>query len=53
MKCDYCGSEDEECYEGCTCAKCINPEGYEEWRNNNPEAYDRWLEKKLNGEGDY
>lgn len=46
MKCDYCGSEDE-CYEWCGCSKCMDPEGYEEWKRENPESYDEWLEKKL------
>jgi len=52
MKCDFCGSEGE-CYLGCQCAKCLDPEAYEEWKNENPEAYERWLEKKRLEEEDY
>lgn len=47
MKCQFCESEDEGCYDSCNCAKCIDPEGYEEWKNNNPEAYDAWLERQV------
>lgn len=52
--CWSCGS-DSDCYEGCSCAKCVDPEGYEMWRNQNPEQYDYWLEKQAEKyeEGDY
>jgi hypothetical protein len=43
--CWSCGSE-EECYEQCSCAKCLNPEGYAEWKDNNPEEYNAWLESQ-------
>jgi len=43
--CWSCGSE-SDCYEGCQCAKCLDPEGYTDWRYNNPEEYERWLESQ-------
>ena len=49
MKCDYCGSEGK-CYEWCQCAKCIDPEGYDEWKENCPEKYEMWIERKLEEE---
>jgi len=50
MECRYCGS-DGECYYGCQCAKCIDPEGYEKWIKYNPEAYEDWLESQMDEEG--
>jgi len=44
--CWSCGAQDEECFDGCRCAKCIDPQGYEEWRLNNPEEYEEWLERQ-------
>lgn len=42
--CWSCGAQDEPCFEGmCECAKCIDPEGYKEWKENNPEEYQDWL----------
>ena len=46
MRCDYCGSNGE-CFDGCGCAKCTNPENYEDFKKNNPEEYEKWIEKKL------
>lgn len=46
MKCKSCGSEEDYCYPGCGCAKCVDPEGYESWKENNPEQYERWLERQ-------
>ena len=43
--CKHCGSWDM-CYEGCTCAKCIDPEGYQNWKEENPEQYEEWLNKE-------
>ena len=43
--CWICGSN-EECYEDCSCAKCLNPEEYEEWKNNCPEQYEAWLDRQ-------
>lgn len=43
--CWSCGS-DSDCYSDCMCMKCMDPEGYEEWKNNNPERYERWLRKQ-------
>lgn len=47
--CWSCGS-DEECYERWGCAKCLDPEGYEEWKYNNPEEYGDWLERQMEEE---
>jgi len=44
--CWSCGST-EDCYGGCECAKCIDPEGYQEWKENNPEEYEEWLEEQM------
>ena len=52
MRCNYCGSTANWCYEDCECAKCVDPEGYQEWRDNNPEEYDAWIERELNKEDD-
>ena len=49
MRCDFCGSEGE-CYPNCDCAKCKDPESYEDWRDENPEAYEKWLDKKIKEE---
>jgi hypothetical protein len=43
--CWSCGSHGE-CYDGCDCAKCLDPEGYAEWRANNPDEYAEWLESQ-------
>ena len=40
-----------ECYDGCECAKCVDREGYQDWKENNPEDYERWLE--VQKEDDY
>jgi hypothetical protein len=42
--CWSCGAQDEDCYEDCDCAKCMDPEDYAEWKNYNPEEYEQWLE---------
>jgi hypothetical protein len=44
--CWSCGAQDEECFDACDCAKCVDPEGYEEWKNENPEEYEEWLERE-------
>lgn len=46
MRCKYCGAYGE-CFEGCNCMKCIAPEAYEQWKENNPDAYEEWLEKNM------
>ena len=33
------------CLPDCACAKCTDPEGYEDWRNNNPREYGDWLRR--------
>lgn len=44
--CWSCGAQDEECYSDCSCAKCEDPEGYEDWKNNNPGEYEDWLDSQ-------
>lgn len=46
MTCKDCGSTEADCYLGCICAKCVDPEGYEQWKNENPEQYEDWLDKQ-------
>lgn len=48
--CWSCGSE-SDCMEGCYCAKCRDPEGYANWRENNPQEYNEWLERQFEGDG--
>ena len=35
-----------DCYSDCECAKCVDPEGYQEWKENCPEEYEGWLESQ-------
>jgi len=44
--CWSCGAEGpcDEAY--CDCAKCRDPEAYDNWKENNPAAYERWLERQ-------
>ncbi len=44
--CWSCGAQDAPCYLNCECAKCIDPEDYQEWKDNNPEDYQEWLESQ-------
>lgn len=46
MRCKDCGSEEADCYEDCDCAKCVDPEAYQEWKENNPDEYQEWLDKQ-------
>jgi len=48
--CWSCGAQDEPCFEICDCAKCVDPDGYEEWKDNNPEAYESWLDRNTEDE---
>lgn len=41
--CWSCGSTGP-CIGDCECAKCVDPEGYAEWRRENPEDYQDWLD---------
>jgi hypothetical protein len=43
--CWSCGSH-SDCFDGCECAKCVDPEDYEAWRCDCPEEYDAWLERQ-------
>lgn len=45
MRCWSCGSEDAGCYSYCECAKCEDPEGYQQWREQNPDEYQEWLDR--------
>ncbi len=40
--CSWCDSE-EECYNDCNCSKCLDPNGYNRWRNANRQEYIKWL----------
>jgi len=51
--CWSCGAQDGPCFGDCECAKCVDPEGYAEWRYNNPEEYEEWLESQCGDEGFY
>ena len=42
--CWSCGTTDADCYSGCQCVKCLDPEGYKQWKLNRPDQYQRWLE---------
>jgi hypothetical protein len=44
--CWSCGAQDQECYSGCSCARCVDPENYEAWRRDNPEKYKDWLKSQ-------
>jgi len=46
MACWSCGSEDASCDDYCECARCVDPVGYEEWKNNCPDEYDAWLDRQ-------
>ena len=41
MRCQFCGSKGK-CYEGCECSKCLDPEGYDDFKNS--DEYDDWIE---------
>ena len=43
--CWSCGSHGP-CVGDCDCAKCLDPDGYAEWRQNHPEEYEDWLEEQ-------
>ena len=43
--CWSCGSYGE-CYSYCQCAKCVDPKGYAQWKEDNPEEYEAWLERQ-------
>lgn len=44
--CWSCGSTGD-CYPGCQCAKCVDPEDYDRWKRDNPEEYEEWLEEQM------
>ncbi len=48
--CWSCGTTTPDCSEDCECEKCIDPEGYAEWRENEPEEYQEWLYSQRNEE---
>ena len=45
--CWSCGAQDEPCFDPCDCAKCVDPDGYAEWRENNPDEYEAWLDRQF------
>jgi hypothetical protein len=50
--CWSCGAQNESCFDGCECAKCVDPADYEEWKQNNPEEYEAWLDRNTEDEED-
>lgn len=44
--CWSCGAQYRECYPECECAKCVDPQGYEEWRHERPDEYREWIESQ-------
>lgn len=45
--CWSCGTEEPECYDPCECAKCVDPEDYQQWRDENQDEYEAWLDEQL------
>ena len=50
--CWSCGSEGE-CFADCNCAKCIDIESYEEWKENHPLQYLRWRKRQVDSEEEF
>lgn len=50
LPCRHCGAQNRSCYDGCRCAKCLDPVGYEAWKMEHPEEYDRYLGEILDDE---
>jgi hypothetical protein len=46
LPCWSCGAQDRECFAECECAKCVDPEDYEQWKCDSPEEYSDWLESQ-------
>lgn len=44
--CWSCGTT-STCFDDCKCAKCIDPIGYEEWKQDCPDEYEKWLESQI------
>jgi len=54
MKCWSCESTKRWCFHDCECAKCIDREGYDIWKNDNPEEYQDLLDRqKYDPNNDY
>jgi hypothetical protein len=51
--CWSCGAQNEECHSLCECAKCEDPQEYDEWKRENPEEYEEWLEEQRDDYDDY
>lgn len=49
--CWSCGAHGP-CLPDCECAKCIDPEMYDYWRENRPDQYQTWLHRQRLEEGD-
>jgi hypothetical protein len=43
--CWSCGAHGP-CYTNCDCAKCVDPEGYADWRADDPEGYADWIDRQ-------
>ena len=52
MPCWSCGSEDS-CFQDCFCAKCIDAESYEEWKENHPLQYLQWKKRQADSEKEF
>jgi len=43
--CASCGAHGP-CVTHCACQKCIDPDGYEQWRTEYPDQYQAWLDRQ-------
>lgn len=43
--CWSCGSS-SACYPDCACAKCLDPDDYARWKDENPQEYEEWLHEQ-------
>jgi len=48
--CSSCRSSGA-CFSDCECAKCMDPEGYADWRKYCPEEHDAWVERQRIDDG--
>jgi hypothetical protein len=44
--CWSCGTRTRRCRYGCECAKCVDPQDYKQWKEENPEEYREWLREQ-------
>jgi hypothetical protein len=43
--CWSCGAHGP-CDDDCECAKCLDPDGYDDWRDTHPDQYAAWLARQ-------